>query len=123
MKAYQRKIRDKEAKRDPRPVVGLENAIVVEISYEKAKTIILQYEWLRTMGSSERCVGLILDGELAGVCCFGKTGGTEKAKSVCGEEWAQHVVPLCRGACCHWCHPHSASYLISRACKLMANSG
>ena len=37
MKAWQRKIREKEAQKDPRPVVGLENAIVVEIAYEKAK--------------------------------------------------------------------------------------
>lgn len=123
MKAWQRKIREKETHRNPRPVVGLETAVVVEISYEKAKEIILKYEWLHSMGSSERCVALILDGELAGVVCFGKTGGTETAKSVCGEEWAQHVVTLCRGACCHWSHPHSASYLISRACKLMANGG
>ena len=123
MKAWQRKIREKEAQKDPRPVVGLEKAIVVEISYEKAREVILKYEWLRTMGSTERSFGLILDGELAGVCCFGKTGGTDTAKSVCGEEWAQYVVTLCRGACCHWSHPHSASYLISRACKLMANSG
>jgi hypothetical protein len=123
MKAWQRRIREKEARKDPRPVVGLENAVVVEISYEKAREVILKYEWLRTMGSTARSFGLILDGELAGVCCFGKTGGTDTAKSVCGEEWAQYVVTLCRGACCHWSHPHSASYLISRACKLMANSG
>jgi hypothetical protein len=123
MKAWQRKIREKEAQKDPRPVVGLENAIVVEISYEKAKEIILKYEWLHSMGSSERCVALILDGELAGVVCFGKTGGTETAKSVAGEEWAQHVVTLCRGACAHWAHPHSGSFLISAACKLMASSG
>jgi len=123
MKAHQRKIREKEAQKEPRPVVGLENAVVVEISYEKAKELILKYEWLGTMGSTERCFGLILDGELAGVCCFGKTGGTDTAKSVCGEEWAQYVVTLCRGACVHWAHPHSASYLISAACKLMANSG
>jgi len=123
MKAWQRRIREKEARKDPRPVVGLENAIVVEISYEKAKELILKYEWLKNMGSTERSVGLILDGELAGVCCFGKTAGTDTARSVAGEEWAQHVVTLCRGACVHWSHPHSASYLISRACKLMANSG
>jgi hypothetical protein len=123
MKAWQRKIREKEAQKDPRPVVGLENAVVVEISYEKGKEIILKYEWLKNMGTTERSFGLILDGELAGVVCFGKTGGTETAKSVCGEEWAQHVVTLCRGACVHWAHPHSASYLISRACELMASSG
>src|SRR5271169_2367983 len=123
MKAWQRRIREKEARKDPRPVVGLENAVVVEISYEKAKQIILKYEWLKTMGSTERCVGLILEGELAGVVCFGKTGGTETARSVCGEEWAQHVVTLCRGACAHWAHPHAGSFLISAACKLMANSG
>jgi len=122
MKAWQRKIREKEAQKDPRPVVGLENAIVVEISYEKAKELILKYEWLGNMGSTERSFGLILDGELAGVVCLGKTAGTDTARSVC-KEWAQYVVTLCRGACAHWAHPHSASYLISRACKLMASSG
>jgi hypothetical protein len=122
VKAWQRKIREKEARKDPRPVVGLENATVVEISYEKAKSIILKFEWLRTMGATERSFGLILDGELAGVCCFGKTGGTDTAKSVCGEDWAQYVVTLCRGACCHWAHPHAASHLISAACRQMANS-
>jgi hypothetical protein len=122
MKAYQRKIRDKEAQRDPRPVVGLENATVVEISYEKAKELILKYEWLGSMGTTERSFGLILDGELAGVVCFGKTAGTDTAKSVCGEEWARYVVTLCRGACVHWAHPHSASFLISAACRRMASS-
>ena len=63
MKAWQRKIREKEARKNPRPVVELENAVVVEISYEKAKQIILKYEWLKTMGSTERCVGLILEGD------------------------------------------------------------
>lgn len=122
MKAWQRRIREKEARKDPRPVVGLENAVVVEISYDKAKELILKYEWLGTMGSTERSFGLILDGELAGVVCFGKTGGTDTAKSVCGEEWAQYVVTLCRGACAHWAHPHAASHLISAACRQMANS-
>ena len=70
MKAWQRKIREKEAQKDPRPVVGLENATVVEISYEKAKELILKYEWLGNMGTTERSFGLILDGELAGVCLF-----------------------------------------------------
>ncbi len=122
MKAYQRKIRDKEAQRNPRPVVGLENATVVEISYEKAKELILKYEWLGNMGSTERSFGLILDGELAGAVCFGKTAGTDTAKSICGEDWAQFVVTLCRGACAHWASPHAASYLISAACRQMANS-
>jgi hypothetical protein len=96
-------IRQGQAQRDPRPVVGLENAIVVEISYDKAKELILKYEWLGNMGTTERSFGLILDGELAGVVCFGKTGGTDTAKSVCGEEWAQYVVTLCRGACLSFC--------------------
>ncbi len=122
MKAWQRKIREKEAQKNPRPVVGLENATVVEIAYEKAKELILKYEWLGNMGATERSFGLILDGELAGVCCFGRTAGTETAKSVCGEKWAQYVVTLCRGACVHWAHPHAASHLISTACRQMANS-
>ena len=30
---------------------------------------------------------------------------------------------LVRGACVHWAHPHSASYLINRSCKLLAKEG
>jgi len=97
-------------------------AEVREITYKEAKTVILQYEWLGTMGTTRRCFGLFFAGELAGVECFGVTAGTG-VSNLCGPEHVDHVMTLVRGACVHWAHPHSASYLIPRACKLMAADG
>jgi len=122
VKAWQREIRDREEREDPRPIIGLDQAIVEEITFGQAKSIILKYEWLGNMGTTEKAYGLFLKGELAGVCCFGKTAGSNTGKSVCGAEWAKHVVTLCRGACAHWAHPHAASFLINAACKMMSRN-
>jgi hypothetical protein len=122
MICHQRQIRD--AQRDDHPVpVDFSQAIVREISYAEAKSVILQYEWLGNMGTTQRAFGLFFDGELAGVECFGKTAGTNVNQSVCGPEYADRVMTLCRGACVSWAHPHSASFLIPRACQLMAKEG
>ena len=86
------------------------------ITEEEARPLILQYEWLGTMGVPQRCVGLRdRDGELIGVSVFGHPGSPEAA-NLCGPD----IPTLCltRGACVHWAHPHAASYLISRAVKL-----
>jgi hypothetical protein len=123
MKSWQRQIRDKEAAQSPRKTVGLATAEVREISYEAAKSVILKYQWLCSMGTTEQAYGLYLRGELAGVVCFGKTAGTRTLASVCGQRWAKHATVLCRGACVHWAHKHSASHLISTACNLMAQKG
>ena len=56
-------------------------------------------------------------------CAFGRTAGTKTAESVCGAAYASMVKTLCRGACVHWAHPNSASFLISRACRLMSQKG
>jgi hypothetical protein len=150
MKAYQRIIRetmaltpepDEEEKREA--AASFQNASVREISYAEASTIILRYEWLQNMGSAAHCFGLffrhpVTEVEyLAGACCFGSTGGTESHASVLGKEYAHlHLVrTLTRGACVHWAdcdrissdgrvHTGAAgSYLISHACKLMAERG
>lgn len=47
------------------------------------------------------------------------TAGTKTAESVCGKEYSAYVITLTRGACVHWAHPNSASYLIPRACRSM----
>jgi hypothetical protein len=118
-KAWQRIIREAQAALDPRPVASLEDAIVTEIPYEEAKKIILKYEWLGNMGTTERAFGLYIGQELAGVVCFGRTAGNNTAKSIAGKKWAEHVVTLSRGACVHWAPPHAASFLISAACRQM----
>jgi len=129
-KAHQRKIRESHATL-PDPLLAekqalsssLSNATVREVDYHTAKGLIEQYEWLGNMGTTDMGFGLYFGEHLAGVVCFGRTAGTKSAASVCGSEYAHMVKTLCRGACVHWAHPHSASFLISKACRLMADKG
>jgi hypothetical protein len=130
VKAHQRVIREHHAlESDPfieeKKVlaVSLKNAVVREIERKTAKTIILKYEWLKTMGTTDFQFGLYFGQHLAGAVCFGRTAGTNTANSICGKEYTHLVKTLNRGACVHWSHPHSASFLIVRACKLMAKKG
>ena len=58
-----------------------------------------------------------LENEIVGVACFG-IGHGSRSRLLCGEENMSKVICLERGACVHWAHPHAASFLISRACKL-----
>jgi hypothetical protein len=129
-KAHQRLIREQHAL-EPDPLIeekralaaSLRNATVREITHAEAKTVILRYEWLGNMGVTDYAFGLYFAEHLAGVVCFGRTAGTKTAESVCGEPYAHLVKVLNRGACVHWAHPHSASFLISQACRLMSWKG
>jgi hypothetical protein len=129
-KAWQRKIREAQALL-PDPLlaekqalaVSFENATVREIDYQTAKALIVQCEWLGNMGTTDISFGLYFGEHLAAVECFGRTAGTKSAASVCGPEYAHMVKTLCRGACMHWAHPHSSSFLISAACRLMSERG
>jgi hypothetical protein len=119
MVAWQRQIRDKYVALEPHEVpADLSTASVREIDYQTAKTIILKYEWLGNMGTTARTFGLFFGEELAGVTCFGHPQGV--AVNICGEENADKVYWLARGACVHWAHPHSASFLINESCKMFA---
>jgi hypothetical protein len=120
MKCHQRLIREEQERADPRPVEPtLDGAVVEVITREEAEAVILKYEWLGTMPK----VGLayyglrVASGEIAGVACFGKGMGTQ-ARDFCGEGMRDSVICLERGACVHWAHPHSGSFLVARACKL-----
>jgi hypothetical protein len=129
-KAHQRKIRESQALL-PDPLlaekralaVSFKNATVREIPYQTAKEFIVLYEWLGNMGTTDVSFGLYFGEHLAAVEFFGRTAGTKTAASVCGPEYANMVKTVCRGACAHWAHPHSASYLISAACRLMSERG
>ncbi|MGA7791783.1 MAG: hypothetical protein WCA19_02010 [Candidatus Acidiferrales bacterium] len=130
MKSHQRLIREQHAQEyDPLLVEklalaqSLDSATVREISRADAKTIILKYEWLGNMGCTDFTFGLYFGEHLAGVACFGRTAGTNTAASVCGKDYEHLVRVLNRGACVHWAHEHSASFLIPRACNLMAEKG
>lgn len=127
-KAHQRLIRERLALEpliDEKTALAasLRNAWVREIDHETAKTIILRYEWLKTMGTTDFQFGLYFGEHLAGAVCFGRTAGTKTAQSISGKEYAPLVKTLNRGACAHWSHPNSASFLISHACRLMAQKG
>ncbi len=115
-KAHQRKIRESHEDGHPVPQ-DFSTASVREIDRETAKAFILKYEWLQKMGTSCRYFGLFFGEELAAVECFGHPGSTE-ILNLCGEEHADKIFWLARGANAHWAPPRSAaSYLINAACK------
>jgi len=120
MKAYQRVIREEKARAlGTFPPADLSTAVIKRISYHEAAKIILEYEWLGSMGTTEYAFGLHFGDVCGGVACFGRTAGTNVYKSAFGEEYKKQVITLCRGACVYWVHEHSASKLIATACKLM----
>jgi hypothetical protein len=129
-KAHQRLIREQHAE-EPDPLIeekmllarSLKNAWVREIDRETAKTIILKYEWLRNVGTTDHYFGLYFGEHLAGAVCFGRTAGTKTAQSVCGKKYAGLVTTLVRGACVHWAHSHAGSFLDAHACRLMVQKG
>ncbi len=129
-KCHQRIVRENMAKQ-PEPqlrekralAANFKNAVVRAISYDEAKNLILANEWLGNMGTTEFTYGLFFGGYLAGAVCFGSTAGTNVKNSVCGAEHADKVLTLSRGACVHWAHPHSASFLINAACREMTTKG
>lgn len=130
-KAYQRVVRERAEKiPDPRIdekrrlATSFKNAVVKEISFEQAKSVIIANEYLASMNSAtERSYGLYFGEYLGGVVCFGATAGSNVAASVCGSEHRHKVAIICRGASLFWVHPHSGSYLVSAACRAMTKKG
>jgi hypothetical protein len=118
-KCYQRHIRELHGEQMQREqLASLNGARVESITSAEAGSIILKYEWLRTMGVGTRsCYGLKLNGELLGVACFG-IGGSHEARNICGEQHIEKSVCLQRGACVPWAPKNAASFLIRHACRL-----
>jgi hypothetical protein len=125
MKAHQRIIRENappEPEEDAKRALAQDftHAAVREIDYATAKELILRYEWLRSMGSTRWSFAAYFGQFVGGVCCFGMTGGSRVAESVAGIENANRVCTLVRGCCLPRTPSGSASYLIRRACRMMA---
>ena len=122
--SHQKKIRDTEARAEPRPPDKSLDYIVEAIEAEEAREFILRYESLGTIGRPIARYGARdWTGELAAVALFGKTGGNE-ARNMCGPDYIESAICLERGACAHWAHPHTASWFIPRACRMAsANHG
>jgi len=116
-RCHQRVIQEQH--RDDHPIPeDFSTASVREIPYQQAKEFILKYEWLGNMGTTVRAFGLFFGDELAAVECFGHPG-SEPIREICGKEHADKVYWLARGARTHWAHPHSSSFLVNRACRMM----
>ena len=135
MKAHQRIIREQKAKEKPlllfpdKPsVIDIKNATVRPVSYKTAEKIIKEYEWLGGMGNAYKHYGIYFNGYCGGVVCFGFPSASASRKNhhpldvVVGKNYGQYVIQLVRGACVHWAHPHSATKLISSACKQLKNN-
>jgi hypothetical protein len=120
MTAHQRIIRDEMAREAPQELpfsglLGMRGYTVEEIDADAARPIIMTYEWLGTIGRSTIFVGLISPTrELEGVACFGH-GPSTAIRRVIGSP----ALCLERGACVHWAPKNAASFLITKACKLV----
>ena len=86
-------------------------------------------------GGVTDCFGLYFGEHLGSVVVFGSTAGNRVAASVCGSEHKDKVTVLVRGATESWADPlrtsadgrthtgSAASFLIARACDVMATKG
>ena len=127
-KSHQRKIREEKQKTDIGGLFGYPKADIKksecrEISYKEAKKIILEYEWLGTMGTTQIHWGIFFDNILAGAICFGYFQAMQGYSSYVGEDFAKKGIQLSRGACAWWAHEHSASKLIAFGLREMEKKG
>jgi hypothetical protein len=125
-KAHQRLIREKYSDSQDLfdyPDSDISLAELKEITYKQAETIILKYEWLGTMGTTQRHYGIFYNGCLAGVVCFGYFQAMQGYARFVGEKYAKQGTQLSRGACVSWAHPHSGSKLIAYGLRMEKEKG
>ena len=119
-KCFQRHIREVYGESEQKPKIeSLKGAIVRRINHQEAATIILRYEWLKTMAMcTVACFGLFIGSELLGATCFTRGASFEARACICGEEYAEKTICLARGACVPHAPDNAASFLIRHACRL-----
>lgn len=121
--AWQKQLRDQYNSEGvpPVPHLSVKRAIVKPVTRKLAKQIILKYEWLGTMASTNYHYGLFFGMFCAGVCCIGV--GTGGANINAFKEWGllspYELAYMARGANVHWSPPHANSKLVSWTCKLL----
>lgn len=123
-KAWQREVRERKERQYKGEVpvkCDISKAECRRITRQEAESIILEYEWLGTMGKCEHAYGIFFDGVLAGAVTFGHVA-TPSAGDMFGKQYRDIAICLERGACTYWAHPHSASKLISYAVNDMAKT-
>ncbi len=95
---------------------------VEEVGYRLACDFIEQYEWLGNLGSAQFFFALLWREEILSVVCFARPTSSSSLKSQLGEIPDLSVFQLCRGATSPIAPKWAASFLISKALKLMARS-
>lgn len=118
MVSFQRQILENKRRNDTRKQFrSLEGFHVRRITKKQSEEIILEYEWLGTMGRAFACYGLFIDDMLLGAINFGLPASPE-SRNVCGSELVKEAICLERGACSHLAPKNAASFFISRAVKM-----
>ena len=114
--AHQRRIADLLRQTEPCVTdVGLGDCSVEFITRVDAVPLILKYEWLGNVGKATTFVGLFSPHrKLYGVACFGFGPGGHIRNHI-----GSPALCLERGACVHFAPKNAASYLITRACRLV----
>jgi len=126
-KAHQRIIREAKAAEPSNDLFGqwwptnpdIKDCEVRAVSYDTAKAIIEEYEWLGNMPSiTLHAFGAFYDGACAGVVCY----SPEYCENL--GRWDRFgytgkIILLSRGACVHWAHPHTGSLLIRRSMRML----
>ena len=124
LQCHQYLIRKKEEKEGVIPSVSLELAksTIKEIPISVAKPIILRYEWLGKMpGFSCLAYGHYFEEELGGVVLLGHTTGSNNAFTKLFPN--KKVIVLQRGVHLWWTPKNSASWFISKVCKILSKKG
>lgn len=138
--AHQKKIRNERAKTASTENLfgswwdeldlSISKAVVKPIDRNTCESIIMEYEWLGCMPAVVWFMyGIFFDGACGGVVCYGPEY-SENLGKICreqgkkGADWSKYgyegkMILLSRGACTHWAHPHSGSFLIRRSMDLL----
>lgn len=101
--------------------LSLSSSVLKPISRDIAKPFIEKYEWLGTLGTYKFGYGLYFGYKLGVVVCFSKTTTWQAEVSICGEEYRDKVILLCRGAAANWAPPNANSHAVSQALKAVEN--
>lgn len=128
-KAHQSIIREKRAESDKHNLFGnwwdninidLSKAVVKEVDFVTARTMIEQYEWLGCMPAFVWCCyGIYFDNEYCGGVVVFSPDYAENTGVWDKYEYTGKLILLSRGVCVHWTPKNTASKLITEAIKML----
>lgn len=128
MKAYQRVIREQKEQEPPDNLFGdwwkgvdldLKKTVIKECSYETAKKIVLEYEWMGRMPALVlQTYGIFFRDNCGGAVVFSPDYG-ENLGVWDKYGFSSKIILLARGACVHWSPSGAASRLIRKSMSLL----